>query len=128
MGKYDPLGRFLADATGTEVPLTFGEIERITGFPLPASKRYPAWWSNNPDNNVMTRAWLDAGFLTEQVDIGGERLVFRRAGKARRLETRPVGEGPGVMARLQARLGGSVTIAQGVDLTLPTGDVWQAER
>ena len=128
MGKYDPLGRFLADVPGAEIALTFAVIEQITGFPLPASKRYPAWWSNNPSNNVMTRCWLDAGFQTEHVDIAGEQLVFRRTGKTHRQETKPISAGPGLLARIQARLGGSVTIAQGVDLTLPTGDVWQAER
>ena len=56
MGKYDPLGAFLK-ANGTEhVPMTFAEIEKVIGEPLPNSKTYPAWWSNNPSNNVMAIA------------------------------------------------------------------------
>ena len=58
--------------------MTFVEIERVVGASLPRSSRYPAWWSNNPSNNVMTAIWLDAGFKTEQVDTGARRLVFRR--------------------------------------------------
>ena len=56
--------------------MTFSEIEKVLGFPLPASKRYQAWWSNNPWNNVMTKAWLAAGYKTEQIDVGGEKVTF----------------------------------------------------
>jgi hypothetical protein len=78
MSKYDGLGKFLSEQELEVVPMTFAKIEQVTGTKLPASKRYPAWWSNFPDNNVMTPIWLDAGFRTEQVDIEGQRLVFRR--------------------------------------------------
>ncbi len=78
MGKYSPLGEFLNSQNSNHIPMTFAEIERILGAPLPASKQYPAWWSNNTSNNVMTRQWLDAGYQTESVNIAGEKLVFRR--------------------------------------------------
>ena len=80
MSKYEPLGVFLRGQKLQSVPMTFAEIEKILKFKLPASKRYPAWWSNNPSNNVMTQQWLDAGFQTESVDTQGEKLVFRRRG------------------------------------------------
>jgi len=130
VGKYDPLTAYLRQAGTTEVPLTFAEVEEIIGGPLPASKKYPAWWSNNPSNNVMTRAWLAAGFQTERVDIEGRRLVFRRARKAQN-DPRPhaaPGRAPGLLDRLRASLGGTVTVAPGVDLTAPTGEIWDAER
>jgi len=132
MGKYEPLTRFLARASGPEVPMTFAEIEQVTGHPLPASKQYPAWWSNNPSNNVMTKAWLAAGFQTERVDIGGERLVFRRVEdrgerKASATPQAPALEGT-LPERIRARLGGMVTVAPGVDLTSPVSDLWDAER
>src|SRR5215468_7761904 len=79
MGKYSRLGDFLKAQRAKEVPLSFAEIERIIGGKLPPnSPQYPAWWSNNPSNNVMTKVWLEAGFKTEQVDIEGRKLVFRR--------------------------------------------------
>lgn len=130
MGKYEPLTAFLAQAAKTEVPMTFAEIERVTGHALPPSKQYPAWWSNNPSNNVMTKAWLAAGFQTERVDIGGERLVFRRM--TDRASPASVPEPPpltgSILERIRARLGGMVTVAPGVDLTAPVSDLWDAER
>jgi hypothetical protein len=83
MGKYQPLGQFLRNQRTQEVPLTFREIEKITGVKLPPkAQHHRAWWSNNPDNNVMTRVWLEAGFESAQVDMEGRKLVFRRVAKA----------------------------------------------
>src|SRR5438045_5255498 len=79
MGKYTRLGDFLRAQQSQEVPMTFAEIERVIGRKLPpSSPQYPAWWSNNPSNNVMTKVWLSAGFRTEQVDVKSRKLVFRR--------------------------------------------------
>jgi hypothetical protein len=76
MSKYDPLKAYLKGLDGRQVRLTFAEIEGILGFPLPDSRKVRAWWSNNPWNNVMTRAWLAAGYRTAQVDVAGEALSF----------------------------------------------------
>src|SRR5260370_25615263 len=79
MGKYTRLGDFLRTQRSKEVPMTFAEIERVIGGKLPPnSPQYPAWWSNNPSNNVMTRVWLDAGFRTAQVDVKSRKVVFCR--------------------------------------------------
>src|SRR4051812_20975914 len=78
MGKYEPLNAFLKSQSRDLVPMTFAELERVLKSKLPPSKLHRAWWSNNPDNNVMTKEWLDAGYETESVDISGEKLVFRR--------------------------------------------------
>src|SRR3954453_18689008 len=84
MGKYEPLGQFLRNQRTHEVPLTFRDIEKITGVKLPPKAQHQrAWWSNNPSNNVMTKVWLEAGFESAQVDLSGRRLVFRRVGNAR---------------------------------------------
>ena len=125
MGKYDPLKTFLLSAETEEVPLTFDEIEALLGTSLPPSKRHPAWWSNNPSNNTMTRAWLEAGYRTERVDPVAHRVVFRRQPQSR---TEPIaGRGADIVARLRATLGGTVRVAPDVDLTAPTGEVWDAE-
>src|SRR3990172_336120 len=77
MGKYERLSSFLRHQSTKEIPMTFNEIEKIIGAPLPASARaHRAWWSNNPSNSVITREWLTAGFVSEQVDMAAERLVF----------------------------------------------------
>lgn len=130
MGKYEPLTTFLAQAPGTEIPMTFADIERVTGHALPASKQYPAWWSNNPSNNVMTKAWLAAGYQTERVDIAGERLVFRRVTGRASMAAAPESPSPtgSILERIRARLGGMVTVSPGVDLAAPVSDLWDAER
>ena len=79
MGKYSPLRSYLMAQAGERVPMSFSDIEKLLGEKLPASKQYPAWWSNNPSNNPMTKEWLAAGFQTESVNIAGEKLVFRRS-------------------------------------------------
>lgn len=133
MGKYDPLRAYLAGEASAEIPMTFAQIEAVIGAPLPpAARRHRAWWSNNPDNSVITRAWRDAGYRAFQVDMVSGALVFRRdqeAGSAPNRETDSPDQGPqaGLVARLRARLGGTVSIPYGVDLTEPVSDVWDAE-
>jgi len=86
MGKYEPLGIFLKkQASSSEVRMTFAEIEKVIGCPLPPSAYdHRPWWSNNPSNNVMTKVWLAAGFETEQVDMEARKLVFRNRAKMMR--------------------------------------------
>lgn len=136
MSKYQPLETFLAGASSDELAMSFAEIEQVLGFPLPpAAHTHRAWWSNNASNNVMTRAWLAAGYVTEQVDMASERLVFRKHGTSAGAPGVEEAAAPpfhggklGLVARLQAALGGTVKVAPGVDLTAPTGEVWDAER
>jgi hypothetical protein len=77
--KYEPLGRHLAGVRFSEWRASFSEIEAILCFPLPRSARtYAAWWGNDSTSHTQAAAWLDVGWRTEQVEIGGERVVFRR--------------------------------------------------
>jgi hypothetical protein len=78
MSKYDSLEPFLLAQNKSLIRTTFDEIEKVIGHPLPSSAKYPAWWSNNPTNNAMTKIWRRAGYRTEQVDIARKTLVFRR--------------------------------------------------
>jgi hypothetical protein len=127
MSKYAPLGEFLRKQRATLVPMTFSQIEKIVGTPLPKSKQYPAWWSNNPWNNVMTQIWLDAGFETEQVDVESRRLVFRRVRKDDEKSDAPGSSGPAHPPRGHPLVGwmrGTVTVAPNVDLTEPADPEW----
>lgn len=124
MSKYYRLKDFLSHMDGEHIPMTFADIEKIIEFSLPASKQYPAWWSNNPSNNPMTQEWLDAGFETESVNIPGERLVFRKVRKTASgnggapASPRPRHPGFGFMK-------GQITLAQGFDPTQPfSDDAW----
>jgi hypothetical protein len=126
MGKYDPLKTFLQSNQTEEVALSFSEIETLLGVALPASRQYPAWWSNNPSNNPMTKVWLDAGYRTERVNVEAGKVVFRRS-DGQRGGDRPPAKG-NIVDRLQAALGGTVQVAPGVDLCEPTAETWDAER
>lgn len=130
MSKYEPLEHFLKSRQTEEVPMTFAEIERVIGRSLPQkASGHRAWWSNNPSNNVMTKAWLAAGYRTERVDMAARRLVFRRTSRAPdHSAPAPTSRGAGVLERLRAKLVGTVTIPPGVDITAPTGEDWDADR
>ena len=124
MGKYTRLGEFLRAQRSKEVPMTFAEIERVIGSKLPPnSPQYPAWWSNNPSNNVMTKVWLSAGFRTEQVDVKSRKVVFRRVEHP----TEPASLPPmnkGNRHPLFGALKGLAHIPPGVDLTEPADPDW----
>lgn len=131
MSKYEPLTHFLSAKRTEEVPMTFDEIETVVGFRLPEkASGIRAWWSNNPSNNVMTKAWLAAGYVTERVDMASRRLVFRRAKPRPPSPNNPgqSGRSLGFLDRIRDRLGGTVTIPDGVDICAPTGEVWDVDR
>ena len=77
----------------------------------------------------MTNEWLTAGYRTEQVDIEGRKLVFRRVASPR-----VAGEGglaePAAEPKHARRHPGFglmkdlTKIAPGTDLTAPTGADW----
>jgi len=130
MSKYSPLGEFLKDQSAAQVPMTFKEIERLTGHKLPASAlQHRAWWSNNPRNSVITNAWLKAGFRSEQVDMARRKLVFRRM-KGAGPKAMPASAGGGDMAGekpfhpLFGIMKGLTRVPPGVDLTEPADPDW----
>jgi hypothetical protein len=126
MSKYEPLQAYLRGRNTEMVPMSFAEIEKVLGFALPKSQMYAAWWSNNPTNNVMTNEWLAAGYRTEQVDIEGRKLVFRRAssdGPQAKVAENPVRPKSG-RHPIIGFLKGMITIRPGVDVTEPADPEW----
>jgi hypothetical protein len=126
MGKYEPLGAFLREQRAQEVPLTFNEIEKITGVKLPPkAQHHRAWWSNNSSNNVMTKVWLEAGYESTRVDMSARKLVFRRVGKAETGEGKaPLAAKKGERHPLFGALKDVTFIPPGVDLTEPADPDW----
>lgn len=125
MSKYIRLGEFLRAQRNKEVPMTFAEIERVIGGKLPPnSPQYPAWWSNNPSNNVMTKVWLSAGFRTEQVDVKSRKVVFRRVSDKSAVAATSSPVKRGGRHPIFGALKGQVRVAPGVDLTEPTDPEW----
>lgn len=122
MSKYESLPQFLASAHGATKRLSFAEIERILGFKLPKSAyEHEAWWSNNATGHSHARAWLQAGWRTEAVDLAERKVTFQRSAPLSSGNLSPKRDPWGCMA-------GTITILPGVDLTAPTGDTWNAEE
>ena len=115
MSKYEPLTAFLKQAD-RRIRLSFGEIESILGFSLPASKHHRAWWSNSATNNTMTKAWLSAGYKTEQVDVEGEKVTFQSEG----LADPPAPSGSIPRSPLFGSMKGTTFLDPEFDLTAPT--------
>lgn len=81
MVAYAPLHAWLVGqpANINSIPATFQQVERILGFVLPATARQkPQWWENNPTRHVQAKAWLDAGFVTQDLSIPNETITFSR--------------------------------------------------
>src|SRR5690242_8642971 len=76
--KYAPFIDYLEEQKADSVRVSFAKIEKILGFELPASARYPQWWSNNDFNSVFTKAWLRAGWRSKEVDVVDESITFFR--------------------------------------------------
>lgn len=130
MGKYEPLRHFLAGQVTSEIRMTFADIEDVIGFPLPEkSKHHRPWWSNNPNNNVMTKEWIAAGFKTEQVDIERGELVFRRVEAPALRSSAKQHEATNTAAPRRRHpifgaMKGVTWIAPDVDLTEPADPQW----
>ena len=125
--KYERLNEFLNRQSANEVPMTFAEIETLIGSRLPASARkHRPWWSNNASNSVITNAWLKAGYKTERVDMGGERLVFRKTATPSELSWPASEDDP--LAGVYGCMEGTIRFLPDVDLTAPTGERWAAEE
>jgi hypothetical protein len=123
MGKYTPLKEYLLKQGKDLVPMTFAEIERVLNASLPASKRYPAWWSNNAFNNTMTSEWLAAGYQTEAVNVDSEKLVFKKvkpakAGKSAKKSN--FADRASIFGFMKDRM----TLAEGYDPAVPLDIEW----
>jgi hypothetical protein len=129
MSKYSVLADYLRAQNRDEVPMTFKQIERLIGQKLPASHRFRSWWSNNSFNSVMTRAWLDAGFASANVNMKDRKLTFRRV-KRTSADVGDVSSKPDKRPAISKRhpmfgaLKGVTRIAAGVDLTEPADPEW----
>ncbi len=80
-GKYQRLFTHLCRLRADEWRATFGEIETILGFPLPASARlHRPWWANRSvgAGHSQALAWSAAGWETAEVDMNSETLLLRR--------------------------------------------------
>jgi hypothetical protein len=77
-GKYQALWRWLRERDDDLFATTFGEIEDVLGFPLPASCRahLPHWYGY--EGSAVARAIIDAGWRARNVDLANESLLLVR--------------------------------------------------
>ena len=91
MAKYEPLADFLRvlPRGQKQVTLGFKRIETLLGEPLPPSAReYEQWWWGGRvrrgridatwQDQVQQRAWEDAGWTVEDLDLRLQHVTFRR--------------------------------------------------
>jgi hypothetical protein len=144
MALYDPLGQYLKKNAASHIPMTFREVESVIGRKLPASAyRHRPWWANEERGHSHAKAWLQAGYETEQVDMAAKKLVFRRARSERGVaeerkmfsqnkpSVSPAAQNIGRHPMIGA-LKGTFTIEPGWDLTKPALDpeeleAWEAK-
>lgn len=72
-GKYTPFENYLHDLpkSQSEVTLRFEQIEKILKSKLPASAYEDRrWWDHETEgNHVNKRAWSNAGWKIESLDV-----------------------------------------------------------
>lgn len=77
MSKYDPLYEHLLYSGHSQLRMTFEQIERVLGVPLPASARkLREWWANNPTGHAQAKSWHMASYKTGNVDLAGQAITF----------------------------------------------------
>jgi hypothetical protein len=80
-GKYRFFYEYLDRRYADTVVLTFGQIEDLLGFALPAPARSdPAWWTNAREGTAEPR-WSDAWTLarrTARPNLAAQHVVFER--------------------------------------------------
>lgn len=81
MSKYHPLFVWLNRQTANRIVTAFLQVETVLKFDLPDSARtYRQWWDNDPCR-VQAKAWLNAGFRTENVNLQAATVNFVRGGR-----------------------------------------------
>lgn len=81
-GKYAPLENYLRKLpkSQSEVTLDFEQIERILNNRLPSSAYEDRrWWDHETEgNHVSPRAWANAGWKIEKLDVSKQWVKFIR--------------------------------------------------
>ncbi len=82
-GKYTPLENYLRDLPKNQREVTFGfeQIEQILNAKLPSSAYEDRrWWDHETEgNHVNKRAWANAGWKIENLDVNKKWVKFVRA-------------------------------------------------
>lgn len=100
MSRYSPLGRHLEGSGRESVRMSFEEIERILGFPLPMSARsYRAWWANEArgSHSHAKYGWMASGYRVLSLNFETERVTFVNEDRETRNRLLAPGDGEGLL-------------------------------
>jgi len=82
MANYRPLHTFLAGRFADRLVLTFGQMEDLLGFPLPAEARqHPSWWelpAGGAPRSEQAECWASAQ-RTATANLQAATVLFERA-------------------------------------------------
>ena len=119
--KYLPITEFLVDQSTDRIRLDFEALEKLLGASLPRSAdEYQAWWANDASHS-QAKAWLEAGWQTENLNLTNRTVEFVRVAEPRRKPLLRRAVDP------WGALAGTVTIHDEAALLSPTDEVWEAE-
>ena len=80
--KYLPLDEWFRKQPKStrEIKLTFDQVEKILGNPLPKSAtKLMTWWTNvHPKIQSHRTAWLNHGWMVKEFDLKARRVKFVR--------------------------------------------------
>jgi hypothetical protein len=78
--KYANLRAFLLARQEPRISMSFAQVAAVAKVKLPVSAfRYPQWWQNDAEHHVQAKAWIEAGYKTEKVDLDAQSVEFVRA-------------------------------------------------
>jgi hypothetical protein len=81
-GKYTPLENYLRElpASQKSILLSFEQIERILNDKMPSSAYEDRrWWDHETEGNHRnTRAWTNAGWRIDSLDVNARWVKFVR--------------------------------------------------
>jgi len=81
-GKYTPLEKYLRALPKSKktLRLSFAQIEAILKFKLPSSAyEDERWWLHEKEgNHINTRAWTNAGWKIDNVDVKKQQVQLVR--------------------------------------------------
>lgn len=76
MNKFENLTKYLKDKNEDNIKLSFSDLEKIIGFPLPGSAYKHRAYFANVLNHSISKAWMEAGYRSTNINIYNKTIEF----------------------------------------------------